>query len=62
MGLLRALESLARILQCLLGIFVSGLVIFVSVVRGRGAVRVCGELVEFGSSLVRFIWHNVLHP
>src|SRR5208283_1049344 len=28
----------------------------------RGAVRVCGELVEFGSSLVRFIWHNVSHP
>ena len=62
MSFLRPLESLARMLQCLLGMFVSGLVIFFPVVRGRGAVRVRGELVEFGSSLVRFIWHNVSRP
>jgi hypothetical protein len=32
------------------------------VVRGGGTVRVCGEFVELGSSLVRLIWHSVSHP
>ncbi len=49
MSLLRPLESL----------LVPGQVIFFTVVSGGGAVRVCGELVEFGSSLVRVIWHGV---
>ena len=62
MSFLRPLESLARMLQCLLGMFVSGLVVFFPVVRGSGAVCMCGELVELGSSLVRFIWHSVSHP
>jgi hypothetical protein len=38
---------------------VPGLVIFFPVVCGGGTVRVRGEFVEFGSSLVRVIWHSV---
>jgi hypothetical protein len=38
---------------------VPGLVIFFPVVCGGGTVRVCGEFVEFGSSLMRVIWHSV---
>ena len=38
---------------------VPGLVIFFPVVRGSGTVRVCSEFVEFGSSLVRVVWHGV---
>jgi hypothetical protein len=41
---------------------VPGLVIFFPMVRGGGTVRVCGEFVEFGSSLVRVIWHGVFYP
>ena len=40
---------------------VSGLVIFFPVVRGGSTVRVCGEFVEFRSSLVRVIWHSYPH-
>lgn len=58
MGFLRPLESLVRMLQCLLGMLVPALVIFFPVVRGHGTVRVCGQLVEFGSSLMRVIWHS----
>ena len=57
MSFLRRLESFIGMFQCLLGVLVSGQVIFFPVVRGGGAVRVCGVFVEFGSSLVRFIWH-----
>jgi hypothetical protein len=35
--------------------FVSGLVIFFSVVHSGSTMRVRGEFVEFGSSLVRVI-------
>jgi hypothetical protein len=45
--------------QGLLGMLVSSLVIFFPVVRGGSAVRMCGELVEFGGSLVRVVWHGV---
>ncbi len=38
---------------------VSGQVILFTMVRGGGTVCVCGEFVEFGSSLVRVIWHDV---
>jgi hypothetical protein len=57
MSFLRPLESFIGMFQCLPGVLVSGLVIFFPVVRGGGAVCVCGVFVEFGSSLVRFIWH-----
>jgi hypothetical protein len=38
--------------QSLPGVLVSSLMIFFSVMSGCGAVGVCGELVEFGGSLV----------
>lgn len=41
---------------------VSGLVIFFPVVRGGDTVRVCSQFVEFGSSLVRIVWHSVRGP
>jgi hypothetical protein len=59
MSFLRALESVIGMFQSLPGMLVSSLVIFFPVVCGGSAVRVCGELVEFGSSLVRVIWHGV---
>ena len=49
-------------LQGLLGMLVPGLVIFLAVVRGRSAMSVGGEFMEFCSSLVRVIWHNVFCP
>ena len=61
MRVLRPLESLVRMLQCLFGMLVPTLVIFFPVVRGRGTVRVCGQFVEFGSSLMRVIWHSFPH-
>jgi len=51
MSFLRPLESFIGMFQCLLGVLVSGQVIFFPVVRGGGAMRVCGVFVEFGSSL-----------
>jgi len=62
MSFLRPLRSFIRIFQRLFGKLVSGLVIFFPVVRGGSTVRVCGEFVELGSSLVRLIWHSVSHP
>jgi len=59
MSLLRPLESFIGMFQGLLGMLVSGLVIFFTVVCGGSTVRVCGEFVEFGGSLVRVIWHSV---
>jgi hypothetical protein len=38
---------------------VSSLMIFFPVVRGGDTVRVCSQFVQFGSSLVRVIWHCV---
>lgn len=38
--------------------FAARLVILFPVVRGGGPVRVRGEVVEFGSSLVRVVWHK----
>ncbi len=58
MRFLRPLESFIGMFHRLLGMFVPGLMIFFPVVRGGSAVRVCGEFVEFGGSLVRFIWHR----
>ena len=57
MSFLRQLESFVGMFQCLLRVLMSGLVILFSVVRGGGAVRVCGVFVKFGSSLVRVVWH-----
>jgi hypothetical protein len=62
MCFLRPLESLIGMFHCLLGMLVSGLVIFFPVMHGGGTVRVGGELVEFGCSLVRVIWHCFSNP
>jgi hypothetical protein len=62
MSFLRALKGFIGMFQCLFGMFVSGLVISFPVVRGGRTVRVCGEFVELGSSLVRVIRHSVSHP
>jgi hypothetical protein len=58
MSLLRQLERFAGMLQCLPGMFLTGLVIFFSMVRCGTAVRVGGKFMEFGSSLVRIVWHG----
>jgi len=62
MSFLGPLESFIGMFQGLLGMLVPGLVIFFPVVCGGGTVRVRGEFVEFGSSLVRVIWHRVPIP
>ncbi len=59
MSFLRPLESFIGMFQGLFGMLVSGLVIILCVVCSGGTVRVCGEFVEFGSSLVGVIWHDV---
>jgi hypothetical protein len=62
MSILRPLEGFIGMFQRLLGVLVSGLVIFFPVVRGGSTVRVCGEFVEFGSFFVRFTWHSDSDP
>jgi hypothetical protein len=52
MRFLRMLESLSGVFECLLGLFVSSLVILLAVMNGGSPVRVCSELVKLGSSLV----------
>jgi hypothetical protein len=56
---LRRLESPLGIFKRLFGMLVSGLVIFFPVVYRRSTVRMGREFVEFGSSLVRVIWHRI---
>jgi len=41
---------------------VPGLVIFFPMARGGGTVRVGGEFMELGSSLVRVIRHSAAYP
>jgi|SRR5579864_6069209 len=62
MSIFRPLHSLTRMFQRLFGMLVSGLVIFFPVVHGGSSMRVRGEFMEFGSSLVRIIWHSVSIP
>jgi len=62
MRFLRPLHGLIGMFHGLLGMFVPGLVIFFPVVRGGRTVRVRGEFVELGCSLVRVIWHNASYP
>jgi hypothetical protein len=52
MSFSRRLESFIGIFKCLFGMLVSGLVILFPVVHGGSTVRMGGEFVEFGSSLV----------
>jgi hypothetical protein len=53
MRFLRPLESFIGVFQGLFGMLLCGLVVFFPVVCGSGTMRVCGEFVEFSSSLVR---------
>ena len=62
MSFLGRLERFIGMFKCLFGMLVSGLVIFFPVMHGGSTVHVCGEFVEFGSSLVRVLWHSVFHP
>lgn len=59
MSFLRQLEGLCGMFQCLPGMFLAGLVIFLSMVRCGSAVRVGGKFMEFGGSLVRIVWHGI---
>jgi len=59
MCFLRPLGSFIGVFQGLLGKLVSGQMIVFTMVRGGGTVCVCGEFVEFGSSLVGVAWHAV---
>jgi hypothetical protein len=59
MSFLRPLESFIGMFQRLFGMLMSRLVIFFSMAYGGSTVRVCGEFMEFGSSLVRVIWHSL---
>lgn len=59
MSFLRPLGSFIGVFQGLLGKLVSGQVILFTMVSGGGTVCVCGEFVEFGSSLVGVVWHAV---
>jgi hypothetical protein len=52
MSFLRCLESFIGIFKRLFGMLVPGLMIFFPVMHCGGTVRMCGELVEFGSSLM----------
>jgi len=58
MCFLRPLGSFIGVFQGLLGKLVSGQMILFTMVRGGGTVCVCGEFVEFGSSLVGVVWHG----
>jgi hypothetical protein len=60
MCLLRRLKGFIGVFQRLFGMFVSGLVILFPVVCRGGTMSVCGEFVEFGRSLMRFVWHSTL--
>jgi hypothetical protein len=70
MSFLRQLESFSSMFQRLPGMFLAGLVIFFSMMRRGRAVRVGGEFMELGGSLVRIVWHgiffllfkSILHP
>ena len=62
MSFFRPLKGLIGMFHCLFGMPASDLVIFFPVVRGGSTARVCGEFVEFGSSLARVIWQSVSHP
>jgi hypothetical protein len=62
MRFLRPLHGLIGMFHGLLGMFMPRLMIFFPVMRGGRTVRVRGEFVELGSSLVRVIWHTASYP
>jgi hypothetical protein len=52
MRFLRMLESLSGVFECLLGMFLAGLVILLAVVYCGSPVGVCGEFVKLGGPLM----------
>jgi hypothetical protein len=62
MSFLRPFESAIGMFHCLLGVLVSGLVIFFFMVHGGGAVRVCREFMRVSGSLMCVIWHSISRP
>ena len=58
MSFFRTLQSFTRMFQRLFGMLVSALMIFFPVAHGSSTVRVCGEFMKFGSSLMRVLWHG----
>jgi hypothetical protein len=54
----RGLMGLVGVFHGLAGMFVSGEVILLAVLRGGGTVRVRGHFVEFGSSIMRIVVHH----
>ena len=57
---LGSLIGLGRMFHGLLGVFVSGLVIFLTVMRGGNTVSVRGQLVHLGGSLMPITLHDGL--
>jgi hypothetical protein len=56
---LRGSEGFGRVLHRLLGVFVSGQMIFFAVMNGGRAVSVCRQFVKLGGSLMGVLWHSV---
>jgi hypothetical protein len=59
-GFLGLLEGLGRVFHRLLGVLVSGLMIFLAVMRRGYAMGVRGKLVKLSGSLMRIIRHEIL--
>jgi hypothetical protein len=55
MGRLCQFESFGGVLQSLFRVFMSGLMIALSMMLHRGAVSVCRELVKFGGFSMRIV-------
>jgi hypothetical protein len=59
--LVRVLGRLMRFegeLHSLLGVFVSGQMIFFSMMYCGGAMGVCGLFMKFSGALMRIVWHD----
>jgi len=59
MSFLLGLESLTGMLQRLPGMLVPRQAIFFSVMSGGSAMCVRSLLMEFGSPLMRVVWHDI---
>lgn len=58
MGFQRSLMGLYRMLHGLFRMLLPSLMIFFSVMHGRGTMRVCCLFVKFCCALVKFHWHD----
>jgi hypothetical protein len=62
MSFLRGLQGFVGMFQGLLGMFMSGQMIFFPVVHSSGTVRVGREFMELRRSLMRVIGHSDFRP